>query len=437
MPNDVMHPLRYPNYRIFLISRFCAVLGQSGMMIILGWQAYNLARLEMGTRAAAAQLGLIGLAQFLPLFFLTPVSGWVADRFDRRTTSCVSLVMQIICAAILCYATYHGSVSLPLIFAIAGLLGVARCFNGPALSAIAPNLIPRAVLPRAVAFSSMAWQTGIIVGPAVGGYAYAVEPWGAYAVSVALFCVSLAGIFSLKDVPQAPADRNRHPLRQMVDGLTYVRSNRLVLASITLDLFAVLLGGATALLPIFARDIYHVDSTGLGQLAAAPGVGAMLTAFWFSIRPIRTNVGNKMLGAVIVFGLTTIVLGLTAFIPHGLAMPVALLALVTLGVSDMISVFVRQSLIQLHTPDAMRGRVGSVSQLTISASNELGEAESGFAAALIGPVAAVIAGGAGAIIITLLWAKIFPELGLARSFDPPDMDDATREDSKPQQEARA
>lgn len=436
MPNEDMHPLRYPNYRIYLTSRFCAVLGQNAMMIVLGWQAYNIARLSMSTHAAAAQLGLIGLAQFLPLFALTPVSGWVADRFDRRMISGAALVLQGGCAALLGFATYHGWVNLPLIFGIAAFLGVARCFNGPAMSALGPNLVPRSVLPRAVAFGGMAWQTGVIVGPALGGYTYAVEPWGAYALSVALFALSFIGIISIKRIPQAPADRNRHPIRQMIDGLAYVRGNRLVLAAITLDLFAVLLGGATALLPVFARDIYQVGSTGLGHLAAAPGLGAMVTAFWFSMHPIRTNVGNKMLAAVVVFGLTTVVLGLTAYMPQTWAMPVALAALVTLGVSDMISVFVRQSLIQLYTPDAMRGRVGSVSQLTISASNELGEAESGFAAALVGPVAAVIAGGVGAIIITLIWAKMFPELGLARSFDPPEIDDEISRESN-QQEARA
>lgn len=409
-----MHPLRFPDFRVYLIGRFSAVLSQYAMMLVIGWQAYNIARETMGTSAAAAQLGFIGLAQFLPLFLLTPLSGWAADHYDRRYVARLTLALQIACAAILAVATYEDWISLPLIFAIAALLGVARAFNGPALSALAPNLVPREVLPNAIAISSVAWQTGMIVGPAVGGYAYAVAPAAAYGVSVGLFALSLLCLFLIGRVPQPPRDTSRHPIRQMIDGMAYVRRNRLVFAAITLDLFAVLLAGATALLPVYARDILHVGPAGLGHLAAAPGVGAALTALWFSFRPLKTNVGVKMLGAVVAFGLSTILFGLSRWIPLSLA------CLVILGSADMFSVYVRQSLIQLHTPDEMRGRVGSVSQLTISASNELGEAESGFLAALVGPVAAVIAGGIGAIAITLIWARIFPELRLARTFDPPE-----------------
>jgi intracellular septation protein A len=206
----------------------------------------------------------------------------------------------------------------------------------------------------------------------------------------------------------------------VLDGITYVRTNRLVLGAITLDLFAVLLAGTTALLPVYARDVLHIGSAGLGHLAAAPGVGAGLTALWFSFRPLKQNVGHKMLVSVAVFGLATMVFGLTAFMPQQAAILVALAAMATWGSADMFSVFVRQSLIQLHTPDDMRGRVSSVSLMTISASNELGEAESGFLAALIGPVAAVILGGAGAIAITLWWSRLFPELRNARTFDPPE-----------------
>jgi MFS family permease len=215
-------------------------------------------------------------------------------------------------------------------------------------------------------------------------------------------------------------ERKRHPVRQMIDGLSYVRTNRLVLAAITLDLFAVLLAGATALLPIYARDILKVGTEGLAQLGAAPALGATITAIFFSFRPLKSNVGLKMLGAVLVFGAATIVFGLSTW------MPLSLAALFIVGSADMFSVFVRQSLIQLHTPDAMRGRVGAVSQLTISASNELGEAESGFLAALVGPVAAVVGGGIGAIAVTLLWARWFPELRLARSFDAPNIDGETK-----------
>ena len=423
-PTDSRHPLHFGDFRGYLLGRLAGVLAQYGMMTVLGWQAYNVARESMSTSGAAAQLGLIGLAQFVPLFFLTPLTGWVADHFDRRNIARLTLAMLMVASALLAFATYEGWVSLPLIFGIAAIVGIARAFNGPAYSALAPNLVPRDVLPNAIALSSVAWQAGMIIGPALGGYVYAMTACGAYALASGLFAVALGGMLLIGPVKQPPRDTSRHPVRQMLDGLTYVRSNRLVLATITLDLFAVLLAGATALLPIYARDILKVGSAGLGHLAASPAIGAGIVALFFSFRPMRSEVGVKMLAAVIIFGLSTILFGATAFIPRNIAMEIGIGALVLLGAADMVSVYVRQSLIQLHTPDAMRGRVSSLSQLTISASNELGEAESGFLAALVGPVVAVIGGGIGAIVITLVWARLFPELRLARTFDPPDLREA-------------
>ncbi len=423
-PTPSRHPLRFDDFRAYLLGRIAGVLAQYSMMTVLGWQAYNVARESMSTSGAAAQLGLIGLAQFVPLFFLTPLTGWVADHFDRRHIARLTLAMLMTASALLAFATYEGWVSLPLIFGIAAIVGIARAFNGPAYGALAPNLVPRDVLPNAIALSSVAWQAGMIIGPALGGYVYAMTSWGAYALASGLFAVALGGMLLIGPVKQPPRDTSRHPVRQMLDGLTYVRSNRLVLATITLDLFAVLLAGATALLPVYARDILKVGSTGLGHLAASPAIGAGVMALFFSFRPMRSEVGLKMLAAVIIFGLSTILFGATAFIPRNIAMEIGICALVLLGAADMVSVYVRQSLIQLHTPDAMRGRVSSLSQLTISASNELGEAESGFLAALVGPVIAVIGGGIGAIVITLIWARLFPELRLARTFDPPDLREA-------------
>ena len=423
-PADSRHPLRFGDFRAYLLGRLAGVLAQYGMMTVLGWQAYNVARESMSPSGAAAQLGLIGLAQFVPLFFLTPLTGWVADHFDRRSIARLTLTMLMVASGLLAFATYEGWVTLPLIFGIAAVVGIARAFNGPAYNALAPNLVPRDVLPNAIALSSVAWQAGMIIGPALGGYVYAMTSWGAYAAAAGLFAVSLGGMLLIGPVPQPPRDTSRHPVRQMLDGLTYVRSNRLVLATITLDLFAVLLAGATALLPVYARDILKVGSAGLGHLAASPAIGAGIVALFFSFRPMRSEVGLKMLAAVIIFGLSTILFGATAFIPRNIAMEIGIGALVLLGAADMVSVYVRQSLIQLHTPDAMRGRVSSLSQLTISASNELGEAESGFLAALVGPVVAVIGGGIGAILITLVWARLFPELRLARTFDPPDLREA-------------
>lgn len=411
------HPFRIPDFRAYFIARLSLTLGITSLIPILGWQVYDYARsdLGMGMNQASFMLGLIGLAQFLPLFVLTPVTGWVADRFDRRTIARTTIALQLSVAALLAYLTWTDALTLPMLFGFAALMGVARAFSGPAMSALAPNLVPKAVLPTAIAVSSIAWQTGSIVGPGLGGVLLSIDQTVAYLGSMTLFAVAQTGFWLIGKVPQPVMARNVHPVRQMVDGLTYVWQNRMVFSTITLDLFAVLLAGSTALLPVYARDILHVGPQGLGILWAAPAVGATLMAMLLSVRPLKSNVGNAMLGAVVIFGLATVVFGLsTIFL-------VSLAALFVAGCADMISVYVRQTLIQLHTPDTMRGRVSSVSQLTISASNELGEFESGMLASAVGPVAAVVAGGVGAIIITLAWAKLFPELRLAKSFDPPDI----------------
>jgi MFS family permease len=418
--SEPTHPFQIGAFRAFLVVRLFTILASTGMSMIIAWQAYNIARLTMDPAAAAARLGLIGLIQFSVLFVLTPLAGLAADNYQRTRIGMATLTVLAACAAVLALASYEGTTSLPLIFAIAAVLGSCRAFQGPALGSITPNIVPKTLLPRAIAFSSMSWQLGGIAGPAIAGYIYAIKPYYAYVFSTALLLCAVVAMLFVGTVPQAPRDKDRHPIRQVIDGLSYVRTNKIVLGAITLDLFAVLLAGTTALLPVYARDILNVGSEGLGHLAAAPGVGAAITALWFSFRPLRYNVGPKMLASVAIFGLATIVFGATAFLPQQMAILVALGAMATWGSADMFSVFVRQSLIQLHTPDAMRGRVSSASMMTISASNELGEAESGFVAALIGPVAAVILGGAGAIVVTLAWLKLFPELRLAKTFDPPE-----------------
>ncbi len=406
-------PFLIRDYRFYWFARLASTIAQMSMVIVIGWQVYDIARATMSTREAALQLGFIGLVQFVPLFALTLVTGWTADRVDRRFIARASIALEMLCAAALAWLAYSGTTTLPALFVVAALLGVARAFAGPAIGALAPNLVPREILPNAIALSSIAWQSGMITGPAMGGYLYAWAPVMPYAAAFILFGLSLLCMFLIRPVPRAEMEGSRNPWRQMVDGLHYVRGNRLVLGAISLDLFAVLLGGATAMLPIFARDVLEAGPTGLGHLRAAPAVGATLTALWFSFHPLKHHVGAKMLAAVGVFGAATIIFGLS----RNMALSLACLGL--LGAADMFSVYIRQSLIQLYTPDAMRGRVGAVSSLFISASNELGEAESGFLAALVGPVVAVVAGGAGAILITLLWAKWFPELRLARTFDGP------------------
>lgn len=406
----IPEPLRIPDFRAFWLARLTTTIGQMAMVIVIGWQVYDIARATMDIREAAFQLGLIGLVQFVPLFVLTPVSGWVADRLDRRHVARSVIVLELICALILLIATRGGFISLPILFGVAALLGVARAFAGPALGAMAPNLVPREILPNAIALSSTAWQTGAIAGPALGGILYDVTPHLPYALSTGLFAFSALCLFTIRPIPRSPLKPGT-PWQQMVDGLAYIRRNRLVLGAITLDLFAVLLGGVTAMLPLYARDILQVGANGLGPLRAAPAMGATLTAIFFSFRPLRTDVGVKMLTAVVVFGAATAVFGVS----RSYFLSLAMLAL--LGAADMFSVYIRQSLIQLHTPDEMRGRVAAASTLAISASNELGETRSGFTAALLGPVAATVAGGIAAIGVTLLWALWFPELRRARSFE--------------------
>ncbi|MEO8176807.1 MAG: MFS transporter [Sphingomicrobium sp.] len=414
----VPEPFRIPAFRAYWLARLTSTIAQMAMIIVIGWQVYDISRdpagLNLGIRTATLNLGIIGLVQFAPLFLLTLVSGWTADRIDRRWIARAAVALELMCALALAWFAWTGTTTLPALFAVAALLGVARAFAGPALGALAPNLVPRKILPNAIALSSIAWQSGAIAGPAIGGYLYAWNPIAPYAGSALLFTVALLAMTAIGPV-QRPEVMTMNPWAQMIEGLHYVRRNRLVLGAISLDLFAVLLGGATAMLPVFARDVLHTGPEGLGHLRAAPAVGATLTAAFFAVRPLKTNVGVKMLFAVGVFGLATIVFGLSR------SMPLSLVCLAVLGAADMFSVYVRQSLIQLYTPDAMRGRVGAVSSLFISASNELGEAESGFLGAVIGPVAAVIAGGVGAIVVVGLWAWKFPELRLARSFDQPDV----------------
>ncbi len=408
-------PLRIANFRAYWLSRLSMTLAQYAMMLIIGWQTYNIARDGgMSVAEASGQLALIGLLQFLPLFVLTPFSGWAADHFDRRNLGRLTMIVQLGCAVVLAWLTWQDTISLAWLYAVAIVLGIVRAFNGPALSALAPNLVPKAILPNAIALSSIAWQVGMIVGPAIGGYTYAVLPALPYVVAAILFIVSISAISFIGAVPQPPREANKRPIHQMVEGLRYVVRNKMVLGAITLDLFAVFLAGATALFPVYARDILEVGETGLAQLAMAPAVGAALTALFFSFRPLRTNVGPKMLWAVAIFGLATVVFGLSRSMPLSLAM------LFIIGAADMFSVYIRQSLIQLHTPDDKRGRVSSVSLLTISASNEFGDFFSGSLAFLVGPVAAVVTGGIGAIVTVGLWSRVFPVLRTTRTFDPPE-----------------
>lgn len=418
------HPITIPDYRLYWLARFMAVISTMSMVVIIGWQVYDVARSDYGMapKEAAFQLGLLGLVQFVPLLLLTPVAGWAADKWERRTVARLANSIDMLVALALGWVTHTDQLSLPLLFVLAALHGVARVFVGPAMTAIVPNVVPAESLPKAIAMSSIAWQSASVIGPAAAGFLYADNAALPYWSAAALMLLASISISFIRPVYPPPMEGKRHPLKQMAEGISYTWRERFLLGAITLDLFAVLLAGATALMPVYARDILQVGAEGLGQLRAAPALGAAVVALLLAFRPLRHNVGAKMLWSVVVFGLATIGFGLShqigASFPPGSAMIIALVMLVILGAADMLSVYVRSSLVQLNTPDAMRGRVSSISGLAISASNELGELQSGFAAALLGPVGAVVAGGAGAIMVTGLWTWLFPELKNAKTFEP-------------------
>jgi MFS family permease len=400
------------DFRHYWCARVAATLANQMLVIAVGFQVYDIARgtLGMTIPQAAWQVGLIGLAQFVPLFVLALPAGYIADRYDRRWIARACLALQLGAVAGLGLYLTSAPTTLWPVFALVALLGVERAFLGPALTALAPNLVPRARLPQAIALNSLAWQGASIAGPALGGYIYAGTPGLVYGVAFALLALSLLLMLTIRPVPR-PERTGETPWQSVRAGLAYVRNQPIILGAMSLDLAAVLLGGATAMLPVFARDILMVGPEGLGHMRAAPAVGAVLVALLLARVPLSRHVGRWMFACVFLFGAATVVFGLSDLYW------LSLLALVTLGAADMVSVYVRQSLVQMLTPDAMRGRVASVSTLFISASNELGEFQSGVAARLLGAVGSVVFGGAGAMVVTLLWARLFPALWQADRFE--------------------
>ena len=407
------HPLQIRDYRLVWLARFASVAATTAMVVVVAAQTYQIARTDYGydTKQAAFLIGTLGLAQFIPFLLLTPIAGLVADRMDRRFVGAASMLLDLIVAIGLIAANTLGLVSLPLLFVMAALHGAARVFIGPAISSIVPNVVPAEILPKAVATGSIAWQSASVLGPALGGFLLARGDALPYVWSAVLLALAITGLLFIKPLPIKPKSAEP-PLRQMAEGARFVWRERFLLGCVSLDLFAVLLGGATAMLPAFAYDVLHVGDEGLGLLRAAPALGAALVALFLAFFPLSRNVGPKMLWAVAVFGLATRAFGLSRSFPFSLAM------LALLGGADQVSVFVRGTLVQLNTPDEMRGRVSSISGLAISASNELGEMQSGLAAGLFGAVWAVALGGVGAIVVTAAWAVLFPELRRAKTFAP-------------------
>jgi MFS family permease len=410
-------PLQIADFRRYWLARFIAVFATMSMVVMIGYQLYDVARADYGMSVAAAsfQLGLLGLAQFIPLFVLTPVAGLAADRFDRRYVAAFANGIDGVVAALLAVLTWQDALNIPILFALAAAHGAARVFVNPAMSAVAPNIVPASLLPRSIALSSMAWQTASVAGPAVGGLIFAQSEWLPHAISAVMLIAAMGLIVTIRPIKAQHDGPPLKPLRQIIEGMVYVWRERFLLGCITLDLFAVLLAGATALLPVFARDILFVGPEGLGLMRAAPALGASSVALFLSFRPLESKVGMKMLWAVAVFGALTIAFGFSRSFTLSLAI------LAAMGAVDMVSVFIRSSLVQLFTPDDKRGRVSAISGLAISASNELGEMQSGLAAAILGATGAVVFGGAGAIFVTLIWAWYFPELRRASSFEPQEL----------------
>jgi len=391
-------PAPLASYRDFLRFWFARVAGTCAnqmLMVAVGWQMYDLTH-------SAWDLGLVGLLQFLPSLALMLVAGEVVDRHHRARVGAVCVGVQAVVALVLAASPLPGLPQRLLLLGLSVALGAVKAFQMPAQQALVPLLVPKADLPRAMAFSSAGMQLAVIAGPAIGGLIYAAGAAVVYATCAVLFGVATALFMAIRHAN--PPDREPASLRTLLAGVVYVRSNPVVLGAVSLDLFAVLLGGATALLPMFARDTLQVGPWGLGLLRGAPAVGALLLSAALARWPITRHAGAKLLWAVVVYGVATAAFGVSA------SFPLSLCALAVTGAADMVSVVVRQSLVQLETPDEMRGRVSAVNSVFIGGSNQLGEFESGATAALLGPVGSVLLGGAGSVLVAALWWRLFPQL---------------------------
>lgn len=397
---------QHVGYRRYFFSRFLAYFAIQIISVAVGWQIYDLTRDPF-------DLGLIGLFQFLPSLVLILVTGSVADRYNRRMIMGVCMVVSTLCAAALLALTVTGLFSPWPVYAVLVVFGIERAFLAPASQSLAPNLVPPEDLPNAIAWNSTSWQTAMIVGPVAGGLIYALGAVFPYAIG---FCFFLASAFMVFAIPK-PATRTQASAQSwqtITAGFRYIKAEKVVLGAISLDLFAVLLGGAVALMPVFARDILDLGPWGLGLLRAAPGVGAVAMAVWLAAHPIRHRAGFYMFIGVALFGLGTVIFGLSAT-PW-----VSIAALVVMGAADMVSVYVRETLITLWTPDELRGRVNAVNMVFIGASNELGEFRAGMMASGFGGVFAVVFGGMGTLLVSGLWALGFPQLRKIDTLDVPD-----------------
>lgn len=386
----------HPQFRRYLSARLTATVAAQMQGVAVGWQVYEIT-------GRLLDLGLIGLAQFAPFFVLVLPAGQAADRYERKRTIVSCYAVQCACACALLLFSLAPRPSVWPVFAVLALQGAARAFIMPAQQAILMNIVPLRLFGQAVAINASTFHVAVILGPTLGGLLYAQGPRVVYALVALLLVLAMSLMLGVRVTPHA---RSTEPvtLSSLLEGLRFVRSQPIVLGAMSLDLFAVLLGGAVGLLPAYARDVLHTDSAGLGLLRTAPGVGAASMSILLAFAPIKRKVGLWMFGGVAAFGVATLCLGLTE------SLTVAFIALFLTGLGDMLSVYVRHVLVQFETPDSIRGRVSAVNSVFISASNELGAFESGLTAAWFGVVPAVILGGVATLMVALAWMFLFPSL---------------------------
>jgi MFS family permease len=389
--------LRQPDLRRFLAARFLVGMAAQVQTVAVGWQVFSVS-------GDPLDLGLVALSQFLPFILLILPAGHVADQYDRRRVQLATYLVLAACSAALLGLALAGIDDVGPVFAVMVLFGIARAFNQPTSQALLPNLATPDAFPRAVALNSTLGQIAMIAGPALGGVLVIAGVDVAYALALVLLAIGSLLVFGLRAGGRVDTTREAVSWSSLLSGLAFVRAHPVVLGSISLDLFAVLFGGATALLPIYAGEILDVGPAGLGLMRAAPAVGAAMLAAILTVRPLRRNVGPWMFGSVALFGVGTIVFGVST------AFALSLAALVVMGAADMVSVYIRHLLVQLETPDAIRGRVSAVNAVFIGASNELGEFESGVTAAWWGVVPSVVVGGVATIAVAGIWTRLFPVL---------------------------
>jgi MFS family permease len=394
----------YGDFTLYQTARFFIVAALEMQSVAVGWQVYDITRRPL-------DLGLIGLAQFLPSFLLFLVAGHAVDRFERRKILVLCYAGMAVCSGLLLAITFSHYRAVYAIYVVMVLVGIVRSFSAPGGRAFLPELVPEEHFPNAVAWNATIFEGATIIGPAVGGFLYALAngPSVVYGAAAVTGVIATASMLRIKSKAK-PRPREQISVKTVLAGLHYIWEQKVILGAISLDLFAVLLGGAVALLPVFAREILHTGPWGLGLLRSAPGVGAAIMALVVAHRPVKRKVGLTMLWCVAGFGVCTIIFGLSR------SLVISLIALLLLGAADMVSVIIRGILVQLGTPDAMRGRVNSVEMLFIGASNELGQFESGVTAAWFGTVPAVVLGGVGTLLVIAFWAWRFPELRDADQF---------------------